>query len=142
MIKLSLEECLTKLQEVTDKVSKEALDQVEKAAADNQGDTTKGIDYVALDVPLFVRLLEFAREDAKSDLDLHVVTENILRIQQGKNESNQAGSFLTMQDYASIVDLNEEKPQATEKEEEIDNSSAEKEEKADDKEEDEGDKND
>lgn len=123
---LSLNQYLSILQEATDKVSKEALDQIEKAAADNQSNTTKGIDYVALDIPLFVRLLEFAREDAKSDLDLHVVTENILRIQQGKNETNQAGSFLTMQDYANIVDLNEEKPQAAEKEEEIDNSSAKK----------------
>lgn len=69
--------------------------------------TTKGIDYIALDVPLFVRLLEFAKEDAKSDMDLHTVTENILRIQQTKNETNTAGSFLTMKDYADIVDLNE-----------------------------------
>lgn len=103
MINLTLEECVNKLQEATEEISKEALDKVEKAAAENSSNTTKGIDYVALDIPLFMRLLEFAREDSKSDLDLHVVTENILRIQQGKNESNQAGSFLTMEDYNDIV---------------------------------------
>ena len=103
MINLSLEECLGKLQEATEEISKEALDQVEKVAAENAGDTTRGIDYVSLDIPLFLRLLEFAREDAKTDLDLHFVTENILRIQQGKNESNQAGSFLSMEDYDAIV---------------------------------------
>lgn len=43
----------------------------------------KGIDGVHLDVPLFIRLLEFAREEAKDDVDLHVITENINRILQG-----------------------------------------------------------
>ena len=118
MINLSSEVFLKKLQEATDKISKEALDQVEKVAAENQGDTTKGIDYVSLDIPLFIRLLEFAREDAKSDLDLHVITENILRIQQGKNEANQAGSFLGMEDYDAIVsDASKEDKPAVEKEE-------------------------
>ena len=115
MINLSSELFLKKLQEATDKISKEALDQVEKVAFENQGNTTKGIDYVSLDIPLFIRLLEFAREDAKSDLDLHVITENILRIQQGKNESNQAGSFLSMEDYDAIVSdaSKEDKPAET-----------------------------
>lgn len=116
MINLSLEECLGKLQEATEEISKEALDQVEKVAAENASDTTRGIDYVSLDIPLFLRLLEFAREDAKTDLDLHFVTENILRIQQGKNESNQAGSFLSMEDYDAIVSdtSKEDKPAETE----------------------------
>ena len=116
MINLSLEECLGKLQEATEEISKEALDQVEKVAAENAGDTTRGIDYVSLDIPLFLRLLEFAREDAKTDLNLHFVTENILRIQQGKNESNQAGSFLSMEDYDAIVSdaSKEDKPAETE----------------------------
>ena len=109
----SLDTYLMILKEATDKISKETLDKVEKIAAENAGDTTKGIDYVALDIPLFVRLLEFAREDAKDDLDLHFITENILRIQQGKNESNQAGSFLSMEDYDAITGdagKKEEKP--------------------------------
>ena len=37
-------------------------------------------DKITVDVPLFIRLLEYAREDAKSDMDLHKVTENILKL--------------------------------------------------------------
>jgi hypothetical protein len=28
-------------------------------------------DTITVDVPLFIRLLEYAREDAKTDMDLH-----------------------------------------------------------------------
>lgn len=34
---------------------------------------------VHLSVPLLLRLMEFSREDAHSDLDLHFVVENILK---------------------------------------------------------------
>jgi hypothetical protein len=34
---------------------------------------------VHLSVPLLLRLLEYSREDANSDLDLHFVVENILK---------------------------------------------------------------
>lgn len=63
----------------------------------------KGIDGVHLDVPLFIRLLEFAREEAKDDVDLHVITENINRVWQGYEES-EPRSFLTMQDYDAIIE--------------------------------------
>lgn len=63
----------------------------------------KGIDSVSLDVPLFIRLLEFAREEAKDDVDLHVITENINRLLQGYEESGDPRSFLTMQDYDAII---------------------------------------
>jgi hypothetical protein len=54
-------------------------------------------DYaVAMSVPLFIRLLEFAREDAHSDLDLHFVAENVVRLGEAK-------SHLTMKDYDDIV---------------------------------------
>lgn len=64
----------------------------------------KGIDGVHLDVPLFIRLLEFAREDAKDDVDLHIVTENITRLLQGYEESGEPRSFLTMHDYDKIIE--------------------------------------
>lgn len=64
----------------------------------------KGIDGIYLDVPLFIRLLEFAREEAKDDVDLHVITENINRILQGYEESGEPRSFLTMQDYDKIIE--------------------------------------
>jgi hypothetical protein len=53
-------------------------------------------DKISVDVPLFIRLLEFAREDAKTDMDLHKVTENILAISEG-------GKTLTMDEYDTII---------------------------------------
>jgi hypothetical protein len=37
-------------------------------------------DIIKVDVPLFIRLLEYAREDAQTDMDLHDVAENIIYI--------------------------------------------------------------
>lgn len=39
--------------------------------------TQKPLDILHLGVPLFIRLLEFSREDAKSDEDLHRMTERL-----------------------------------------------------------------
>lgn len=57
--------------------------------------TEQNANTVTMDVPLFLRLLEFAKEDAKSDLDLHYVAENIVRIQTTRP--------LCMKDYEAIV---------------------------------------
>jgi len=54
------------------------------------------INKIILDVPLFIRMLEYAKEDAKTDMDLHVVTENILNM-------SSEGKMLTMSDYDKIV---------------------------------------
>jgi len=59
-------------------------------------------DILMIDVPLFIRLLEYAREDAKTDMDLHNVTENIIKL----SEEEKA---LTMDDYDKIVDVKETK---------------------------------
>jgi len=56
------------------------------------------IDNVTLDIPLFIRLLEYAKEDAQSDMDLHKVAENIIEMSQG-------GTTLTMEDYDAIVSI-------------------------------------
>ena len=53
-------------------------------------------DIITVDVPLFIRLLEYAREDAKTDMDLHKVTENILAL-------SEEGKTLTMDQYDEIV---------------------------------------
>jgi hypothetical protein len=37
-------------------------------------------DIITVDVPLFIRLLEYAREDAQTDMDLHDLTENIISL--------------------------------------------------------------
>ena len=53
-------------------------------------------DIIKLDVPLFIRLLEYAREDATGDVDLHRVAENAVDL------SRLAGA-LGMMDYNILV---------------------------------------
>jgi hypothetical protein len=53
-------------------------------------------DTITLDVPLFIRLLEYAREDAQTDMDLHNVAENAIGLAL-------SGKVLTMKDYDMIV---------------------------------------
>lgn len=63
------------------------------------------IDKITMDVPLFIRMLEYAKEDAKTDMDLHSATEKALEL--GKN-----GNVLTMSKYNQIV--GQKKVEATE----------------------------
>lgn len=53
---------------------------------------------IAVNVPLFIRLLEFAREDARDDLALHNLTENAIRMM-----GEEKGECLDMDDYAELV---------------------------------------
>jgi len=61
------------------------------------------VDTITMDVPLFIRMLEYAREDAKKDIDLHDVTEkaNLLGKERG---------ILQMEDYNEIVGAAEDTP--------------------------------
>jgi hypothetical protein len=58
-------------------------------------------DTITVDVPLFIRLLEYAREDAQTDMDLHDLADNIIGLSED-------GEVLTMDDYNAIVGKNEE----------------------------------
>ena len=58
-------------------------------------------DKVTIDIPLFIRLLEYAREDAKTDMDLHNVAEKAIA-------ASETGKTLTMVDYDSLVAGNSE----------------------------------
>jgi hypothetical protein len=49
-----------------------------------------------LNVPLMLRLLEYAREDANTDLDLHFLVENLVKL-------NNDNSYLAMKNYPEIV---------------------------------------
>ena len=71
-----------------------------------QGDA---VDTITMDIPLFLRMLEFAREDASQDMDLHDVTEkaNLLTKDRG---------ILSMNDYNEIVGAAEEIKEAFSKE--------------------------
>jgi hypothetical protein len=53
-------------------------------------------DKVTLDIPLFIRLIEYAREDAKTDMDLHNVAEKAIA-------ASETGKTLTMADYDGLV---------------------------------------
>lgn len=53
-------------------------------------------DKVTVDIPLFIRLLEYAREDAKTDMDLHNVAEKAIAL-------SETGKTLTMNDYDTLV---------------------------------------
>ena len=54
-------------------------------------------DTVQLDVPLLIRLLEYAKEDAKTDMDLHRMAERLIAMSGG-------GDVLSMDQYDAIVD--------------------------------------
>jgi hypothetical protein len=53
-------------------------------------------DEITVDVPLLIRLLEYAREDAQTDMDLHNVAENLISL-------SAEGRTLSMADYDSII---------------------------------------
>ncbi|MFA6089737.1 MAG: hypothetical protein WC755_07795 [Candidatus Woesearchaeota archaeon] len=54
------------------------------------------IDVITMDVPLFIRMLEYAKEDAKTDMDLHSATERALELTKEKGN-------LSMECYNTIV---------------------------------------
>jgi hypothetical protein len=66
-------------------------------------------DVVKLDVPLFIRLLELAREDVKQDADLHDVAEAVIRLSQE--------GVATMADYDQIVGFMQKQGDTASKEE-------------------------
>lgn len=56
-------------------------------------------DTIQFDIPLMIRVLELAREDIKSDMDLHRVVERLIDI---RNKGT-----LTMDDYDFIANIKE-----------------------------------
>ena len=59
------------------------------------------VDTITMDVPLFIRMLEYSREDAAEDMDLHDVTEKAISL--GKERG-----ILQMDDYDEIIGTTEE----------------------------------
>ncbi len=56
-------------------------------------------DKLTLDVPLFIRLLEYAKEDAKTDMDLHTATEKAFGPELGQQYK------MVNADYRAYSDL-------------------------------------
>jgi hypothetical protein len=54
------------------------------------------MDVISVDVPLFIRLLEFAREDATDDMMLHDVAEKLI-------EMCADGDIMQMEQYEEII---------------------------------------
>ena len=57
---------------------------------------------IRVDVPLMIKLLEYAREDASSDMDLHVLTTNMIAM-------SEYGRVLTIADYEELIEMDEAK---------------------------------
>ena len=53
---------------------------------------------ITVNVPLMIRLLEWAKEDAKTDMDLHKVTENLIDLSMKED-------VLEMCEYEDIIDI-------------------------------------
>jgi hypothetical protein len=56
-------------------------------------------DTVTFDIPLLIRVLELAREDLKSDMDLHRVVERLIELRKK--------GMLTMDDYDTVANIKE-----------------------------------
>lgn len=77
------------------KTKLDAIALIRENDATNTTSTQDAVDTVTLDVPLLLRMLEYAKEDAKSDLDLHDVTERMIELAKS--------GTLSMQHYNNIV---------------------------------------
>lgn len=67
-----------------------------KAKKLNETEEADVIDTITMDVPLFIRMLEYSREDAQGDVDLHDVAENAIALNKEKD-------YLTIEDYDQLV---------------------------------------
>lgn len=61
------------------------------------------VDTVTVDIPLLIRLLEYAKEDAETDMDLHNVAEKLIGLSKEYDS-------LTMDQYDAIVGAQEALP--------------------------------
>lgn len=52
-------------------------------------------DVIKMDIPLFIRTLEYAKENAKTDQELHQLTERAAAMSRDRT--------LTMEDYEALV---------------------------------------
>lgn len=59
------------------------------------------VDTIMMDVPLFIRMLEYAREDASTDMDLHDVAEKAVTL-------SAQGEPLNMDSYNDLIGQEEE----------------------------------
>lgn len=80
------------------------LARLEKMTESPVQEYTKGQDKVSMDVPLLLRIMEYAKEDAKTDMDLHHVADKLIELSIG-------GKVLTMDDYETVVSGTAKEPE-------------------------------
>lgn len=74
---------------------KQLVDKV-KGITQNIREDEDPTDIIAMDVPLFLRMLEWAKEEAAEDVDLHEVTERAI-------EAVKLRGLLSMDDYQDLI---------------------------------------
>lgn len=67
------------------------------ASLSQEDESEDNVDIIAMDLPLFIRLLEYSREDAQEDADLHVIAQKV-------NELVKERGALRMRNYRAIID--------------------------------------
>ena len=72
---------------------------IEKAIVKEE-EQPDAIDIITLDVPLFIRMLEYAKEDAADDMDLHDVATKTIALSKQKG-------ILSMEDYDALIPAEE-----------------------------------
>ena len=101
--KMAKNETQQRIKEMVRKV----LNPIEEIEAEEEINSTeflqnrKPADYnfnstISLSIPLLIRMLEYAKEDAKTDMDLHFAAENMIQLAKTKESLN-------MDDYEIIV---------------------------------------
>jgi hypothetical protein len=93
-----------KIKEAIRKALMSPIEEIEAEEEINSVDyiqSRQPVDYnfdstISLSIPLLIRMMEYAKEDAKTDMDLHFATENMIQLAKTKKS-------LHMDDYESIV---------------------------------------
>jgi hypothetical protein len=84
------------LMKLVNKAKDDLANKVKGVAQNIREEQEDPTDIIAMDIPLFLRMLEYAREDAEQDIDLHKVTERAI-------EAVKLRGLLSMDDYQDIV---------------------------------------
>lgn len=73
----------------------ESIDGVSPGTHMFTSESVEGKDKNAMNIPFLIRALEYARDNAKDDLDLHIVVEHMI-------DASLKGKTLSMNDYVGI----------------------------------------
>jgi hypothetical protein len=71
-------------------------DRADDTMSDDLMEEENPVDIISMDVPLFIRMLEFAREDASTDMDLHDLAEKAVKM-------SAEGQPMSMMHYDELI---------------------------------------